>query len=96
MSFDPRVTSITTDPILQNQMTGWPRELQNTVLDNPLTSIVSASVWEEVKGRQLVSVSLENRAITLPTVFSLESSAGQSEQKLELEGVVQVPTCSKC
>lgn len=36
--------------------------------DKPLTNIVSASVWEEVKGRQLVSDSLENRTVALPPV----------------------------
>lgn len=48
--------------------------------DKPLTNIVSASVWEEVRGRQLVSDSLENGAVTLPS-FSLESAVGQSENR---------------
>ena len=97
LPFDPRGTRITTDPILQNQLTGCPREPQHTVWGNPLTSVVSACVWEEVKGRQLVSVSLENRAITLPTVFSLERAAGQSEStSWNWKGSYRSPRARKC
>lgn len=70
-------------------MTWCPHEPQNT------NKWVSASVWEEVGGRQLNSDSLENRrTITLPTLLT---AVGQSESgSWNWKGFHRLPFAGRC